>query len=91
MGGNDGNTGVFRGVGVLGFVVVELFVGDDFADDRDDGRVVAEDGDFEFAGFCAGAADALLDDEFAVEARGEVHRGGEFGAVVNLADAHGRA
>ena len=76
---------------VLGVVVVELAVGDDLADDGGFGGVVAEDGDFEFAGFGAGAADALLDDELAVEAGGEVHGGGEFGAVVDFADADGGA
>ena len=82
-----------RGAGgvVLGFVVVELAVGDDLADDGGFGGVVAEDGDFEFAGFGSGAADALFDDELAVEAGGEVHGGGELGAVVDLADADGGA
>ena len=86
--GDDGDAGV--GV-VLGVVVVELGAGDDFADDGGFGGVVAEDGYFEFAGFGAGAAYALLDDELAVEAGGEVHRGGEFAAVVDFADAYGRA
>ena len=77
--------------GVLGVVVVELAVGDDLADDGGIGRVVAEDGDFELAGFDAGAAYALLDDELAVEAGGEVHCGGQLGAVVDFADADGAA
>ena len=38
-------------------------------------------------GFDAGAADALLDDELAVEAGGEVEGGGQFAAVVDFADA----
>ena len=46
-GGDDGDAGV--GV-VLGVVVVELGAGDDFAYDGGFGGVVAEDGDFEFAG-----------------------------------------
>ncbi len=75
----------------MAFVVVELRAGDDFADDGGLGGVVAEDGDFELAGLGAGAADALLDDELAVEAGGEIHRGGEFAAVVDFADADGGA
>ena len=88
LGGDDGDAGV--GV-VFGVVVVELGAGDDFADDGGFGGVVAEDGDFEFAGLGSGAAYALLDDELAVVAGGEVHRGGEFAAVVDFADAYGRA
>ena len=72
---------------VLRLVVVELLVGDDLADHRRFGRVVAEHGDFELARLDAGAADALLDDQLAVEAGGEVERGGEFAAVMDLADA----
>ena len=48
FGGDDGDAG---GGVVLGVVVVELGAGDDFADDGGFGGVVAEDGDFEFAGF----------------------------------------
>ncbi len=55
---------------VLGVVVVELGAGDYFAYDGGLGGVVSEDGYFEFAGLCAGAADALLNDELAVEAGG---------------------
>jgi len=77
---------------MMGRLAAEWYLaGDDLSDDGGFGGVVAEDGYFEFAGFCAGAADALLDDEFAVVAGGEVHRGGEFAAVVDLADAYGRA
>jgi hypothetical protein len=76
---------------VLGVVVVELGAGDDLADDGGLGRVVAEDGYFKFAGLGTGAAYALLDDELAVEAGGEIHGRGEFAAVVNFADAYGRA
>ena len=83
--------GTLAGGVVLGFVVVELGAGDDFANNGGFGGVVAEDGDFEFAGLGSGAAYALLDDELAVEAGGEVHRRGEFGAVVDFADADGRA
>src|SRR6185437_12872410 len=86
-GGNDGDAGIFGRVSVLGVVVVELFVGDDLADDGGFRRVVTEDGYFEFARLDAGAADALLDDELAIKAGGEIHGGGEFSAVVNLGDA----
>ena len=88
LGGDDGDACV--GV-VLGVVVVELGAGDDFSYDGGNGGVVAEDGYFEFAGLGSGAADALFDDELAVVAGGEVHRGGEFAAVVDFADAYGRA
>ena len=60
---------------VFGFVVVELGAGDDLAYDACFRGVVAENGDFEFAGLGSGAAYALLDDELAVEAGGEVHGG----------------
>jgi len=86
--GDDGDAGV--GV-VLGVVVVEFGAGDYFSDDGGLGGVVAEDGYFEFAGLDTGAADALLNDEFPVEAGGEVHRGCELAAVVHFADAYGRA
>ena len=76
---------------VLGVVVVELCAGNDFADDGGFGSVVAEDSYFEFARLGAGAAYALLDDELAVEAGGEVHGWGEFAEVVDFADTYGRA
>ena len=82
MMGMDGSRSV-----VLRLVVVELRVGDDLADDGGLGRVVAEDGDFELAGLDAGPADALLDDELAVEAGGEVDARSQFAAVVDLGDA----
>jgi hypothetical protein len=86
--GDDGEAG---GGVVLGVVVVELGTGDDLSHDGGNGRVVAEDGYFELAGLGTGAADALLDDEFAVVAGSEVHGGSEFATVVDLADAYGRA
>ncbi len=93
LGGDDGD-GALGEVFVL--VIVELLAGDDFADDGGFGIVVAEDGDFELAGFlgsagAAGAVDALLDDEFAVEFGGEGEGGREFLAVVCLGDADGGA
>jgi hypothetical protein len=61
---------------VFGVVVVEFSAGHDFSYYGGLRRVVAEDGYFEFAGFCSGAADALFDDKFAVVAGGQVHGGG---------------
>ena len=87
FGGNDGDGGVFGRVGVLRVVVVELLVGDDLADHRGLGLVVAQDCDLELARLDAGAADALLDDELAVEAGGEVEGRGQLAAIVDLADA----
>ena len=79
-GGESGGDLRLAGAGgvVLGGVVVELAVGHDFADDACLGVVVAEDGDFKFAGLAgdavrADAADALFDNDFAVELRGFVH------------------
>ena len=44
-------------------------------------------GHFKFAWLGSRAADALLDDKFAVEAGCQIHRGGQFGALPHLADS----
>ncbi len=59
---------------------------DDFAGDRRLGIVIAEDGDFDFAG-----GNGFLDENFHRELAGQVHCRRQFFARVDFAHAHGGA
>ena len=67
IGGNEEFCAFFE---IFGGVIVELAVGDDFAGDGGLGIVIAEDGDFDFAG-----VDGALDENFHGEFGGEIQRG----------------